>query len=102
MHSQHTQPEGRQSATIRFPAARLAEQTEWTPATDLKLWLFAEYRPTLGDSGRSLLSAEAGIESLVRRWLGLQLRASFRLDSDPARGKEDEDFTFSTTFTFRF
>lgn len=85
-----------------YPVARLADRIEWNPADGLKVWQFAEYMPALGESGRNLVSAEAGMESLVRRRLGVQFKVSFRLDSDPARGKEEVDFTYSTSLTHRF
>jgi putative salt-induced outer membrane protein YdiY len=83
--------------TIRF-----AEKFEQKLNDKAKLWESVAYLPQVTEWGNYQLVAQVGIEAMIAKSLALNIIASDIYNSQPAAGKEPNDFMLTSGVTYKF
>lgn len=82
-------------------AIRAVERYDLQFSKTAKLWEQVEYLPTADDFDAYLLNAEAGVEAAMTTAVGLRLVGQYKYNSEPAAGREREDFSLIAGVTVK-
>jgi len=83
----------KEDETSGYFAAHLAERGEASVNDSVIIWQAVDYFPSLDESSRYLVTAEAGIESVLGKNLSFRAALQNRYDSTPATDKEKNDIS---------
>jgi putative salt-induced outer membrane protein YdiY len=82
-------------------ALPVAEKYELKITATSKIWESAEYLPAFDDFQNYLLNAEAGIEAAINNQFSLRVVAQEKYNSQPAAGKDDNDFALIVSIVYK-
>ncbi len=85
-----------------YATLRLSEKFEYKISDRARVWQFAEYLPAFEDFSNYTLNAEAGVEADLTRKLALRLVAQDTYRSEPAPGREQNDFKLLAGLNYKF
>lgn len=95
--------EGPTATTDTYLAARFGEKFEHQLSETTKIWQTAEYIPSIKDwMDKYLINAEVGISTAITPKWGLRVVAQLSHDSDPAPGRESNDFRLIAGTDYKF
>lgn len=81
---------------------RLSEKFTWKISDHARFWQFLDYNPKIDDWADYFLVAEAGIETDITKHLALRLVAQDTYRSEPAAGREENDFKLMAGVAYKF
>lgn len=85
-----------------YATLRLSERFEYRISDRARLWQFAEYLPAFEDFGNYTLNAELGVEADLTKRMALRVVAVNTYRSEPAPGRDENDFRLLAGVTYRF
>jgi len=86
--------------TDNFFTIRFSERFEHQLSSRSKIWQTAVFSPRAEDFSDFLLTAEAGIDTLISRQWSLRTSLRYQYDSTPAAGRQSGDITLLTGLSY--
>jgi putative salt-induced outer membrane protein len=85
-----------------YATLRLSERFEYKISDRARFWQFAEYLPEFGDFDNYTLNVEAGVEADLTTKMALRVVAQDTYRSEPAPGRDQNDFKLLAGLTYKF
>lgn len=85
-----------------YPTLRFAERFTFKINDRARLWQSLEFVPQVEDFGNYFLAAELGVEADITRQLSLRVVASNQYRSEPAAGRDENDFRLVAGVGYKF
>jgi putative salt-induced outer membrane protein YdiY len=86
-----------------YLALRFAQRFEHKFSDKVRIWEFVEYLPEAEDwAANYIINAEVGLEAMLSKALSLRVVAQNTYDSEPAPGRDSNDFKLIAGVTYSF